>query len=160
MDLIACSGTQTVRIVLSELPVDESAFLRTEPPGSLAHNDANGVLYQTPLLVGCVRACLKTILNAPTVESYLKARCEERTSQLLERVRKAFTESTPEEGRQLRAELGDFAVRLARLNVMACGGAALATGHPAERLYREALLYSLMAQTAAIVHQAFEEVFP
>jgi alkylation response protein AidB-like acyl-CoA dehydrogenase len=64
-----------------------------------------------------------------------------------------------EQGPRLRAELGDFAVRLARLAVMAGGGGALTIGHPAQRLYREALLYSLMAQTDAIVGQAFEEVF-
>ncbi len=50
-------------------------------------------------------------------------------------------------------------MRVARLAVMASGGGALAHGHPAQRLYREALLYSLMAQTDAIVGQAFAEVF-
>ncbi len=57
------------------------------------------------------------------------------------RVHYAFDHGcAPEEGRKLRAEVGDFSVRMARLAVMTCGGAGLQVRHPAQRIYREALL--------------------
>ena len=134
-------------------------ILKREPSGTLALNDARGVLYQTPLMVGCVRACHALIKGSSRVGAGEQARCEEAVEFLLQRVYAAFADCTDEEGQRLRAELGDFAVRLARLTAMACGGAGLARPHPAQRLYREALLYSLMAQTDTIVNQAFAEVF-
>ncbi len=42
---------------------------------------------------------------------------------------------------------------------MASGGEGLSRDHPAQRIYREALVFSLMAQTTPIVNQAFESVF-
>lgn len=158
--LIACSGTRTLSVHVNGLPIAEDAILKQEPPGALERNDSQSVLYQTPLMVGCVRACRKLIRRLSRVGAFEQAQCETATEELLQRVYAAFEGCTPETGRQLRAELGDFCVRLARLAVMASGGAGLVRGHPAQRLYREALLYSLMAQTDPIVSQAFREVFP
>lgn len=160
MNLVACSGTRTVNVTLDNFPLDANAVLQTDPFGTLASNDSQSVLYQTPLMVGCVRACSKLIRDSTIVGQAERLRCEEITTNLLERVYAAFDVGcTPEAGRQLRAELGDFAVRLARLAVMASGGAGLMHGHPAQRLAREALLYSVMAQTPDIVNGAFREVF-
>lgn len=160
MDLIACSGTRTVSVQVKGLPIDPDSILKRDMPGTMARNDAMGVLYQTPLMVGCIRACWELIRRSTRVGVVERARCETATETLLERVYAAFEGGTPAEGQQLRAELGDFAVRLARLAVMASGGVGLVHGHPVQRLYREALLYSLMAQTDSIINQAFQEVFP
>jgi hypothetical protein len=157
--LVAGSSTRTVSVHVHDLSIEEETILKQDPPGTLAHNDAESVLYQTPLMVGCVRACLKHIRRSPRVGAFEQAQCETATEALLQRVYAALEEGTPETGRQLRAELGDFCVRLARLAVMASGGAGLVRDHPAQRLYREALLYSVMAQTDPIINQAFREVF-
>ena len=159
LPLAACSGTRTVRVTVENLNIDEADVLAVRARGAQQQSDAAGVLFQTPLLVGCAEACRDLIRDSPRVASAQKARCEAATGALLGRVRDAFDRGTMEQGPRLRAELGDFAVRLARLAIMAGGGGALTVGHPAQRLYREALLYSLMAQTDAIVGQAFEEVF-
>ena len=160
LELVACSGTRTVRVEVNNLRLEQSALLKTDPPGAFARNDRQGVLYQTPLMIGCIRACRQLIRASSLVGAAEQARCETATDQRLERTYSAFEGCTPEKGQQLRAELGDFAVRLARLAVMASGGAGLVHGHAAQRLYREALLYSLMAQSNAIVDEAFREVFP
>ncbi len=159
MDLVACRGTYTVSVRLSRVPVGDLTVLTTEPAGTFAQNDIRGVLYQTPLMFGCVRARMKLIESSTRVVPAEKAVCGTSMAHLLESVYAAFEGSTPEEGARLRAQLGDFSVRLARLATMACGGAGLVRPHPAQRLYREALLYSLMAQTDRIVGQAFQEVF-
>jgi len=158
MDLIACAGTETVSVQIDGLPIDAESILRSDSAGTFALNDRKSVLYQTPLMVGCVRACCALIDASPRVGSAARARCELKTEILLRSVHTAFEDCLASEGQRLRAELGDYAVRLARLAVMASGGAGLVRGHPAQRLYREALLYSLMAQTDAIIDQAFREV--
>lgn len=158
MDLIACTGTGTVSVDVVELLVDEKSILKRDPAGTFARNDPLGVLYQTPLMVGCVRACHEIINFSPRVSNASRARCELKTEILLRSIHNGFEYCLASEGKRLRAELGDFAVRLARLAVMASGGGGLVRGHPAQRLYREALLYSLMAQTDDIVNQAFQEV--
>ncbi|HLV80722.1 MAG TPA: hypothetical protein VKT32_10585, partial [Chthonomonadaceae bacterium] len=61
MDLIAGAGTATVSVQLRDLPIAASAVLKTDPPGALARGDAQSVLYQTPLMLGCARACLELI---------------------------------------------------------------------------------------------------
>jgi hypothetical protein len=159
MALIAGSSMRTVCVRLSGMPMTVDEFLRVDAPGTFVRNDVQGVLYQTPLMVGCVRASLALIRVSPRVGPVERARCEAVTERLLQRVYIAFKGCAPEAGQQLRAELGDLSVRLARLAVMASGGTGLLCSHHAQRLYREALLYSVMAQTDAIINQAFQEVF-
>lgn len=159
LPLAACAGTRTVRVQVENLAVGDADILAVKPRGAQRDSDAGGVLFQTPLLVGCVEACRDLVRASPRVTNEEKKRCDAATNALVGRVRDAFDTGKMEDGPRLRAQLGDFAVRLARLAVMASGSGALAHGHPAQRLYREALLYSLMAQTDAIVGQAFAEVF-
>ena len=159
MDLIACTASCTLSVQIVDLRVDENTVLKTEAAGTFQQNDTNGVLYQTPLMVGCVRACRDLIRLSPRVGVSERDRSESATERILHRVYTAFAGCTAEEGQQLRAELGDFAVRLARLSVMASGGVGLVRSHPAQRLYREALLYTVMAQTDPIINQAIREVF-
>ncbi len=160
LSLVACAGSRTVSVQIEALRIEESALLKTQPAGTQARSDAEGVLYQTPLMVGCAQACQQLILASPRVGPAEAEQSRQATEALLNRVLQAFETSTPEEGQRLRAELGDYAVRLARLAVMASGGIGLLHNHPAQRLYREALVYSLMAQTDEIVRYAFQEVFP
>src|SRR5579871_360669 len=156
LSLLACAGTRTVRVRLEDLPVTDDQILKIDPPGSKAHGDAGWVLYQTPLMVGCVRACHKIIAASPRVDAAQKADCERTTEKLLDRIYSAFAGGDMSEGARLRAEIGDYSVRIARLAAMASGAGGLLITHPAQRLYREALVYSLMAQTDLIVNQAIQ----
>jgi hypothetical protein len=160
LSLAACSGSRTVSVQIEALRIEESAILKTQPAGTQARSDAVGVLYQTPLMVGCVQACQQLIFASPRIRPAEAESSRQATETLLNRVLQAFDTGTPEEGQRLRAELGDYTARLARLAVMASGGIGLLHSHPAQRLYREALVYSLMAQTDEIVRYAFQEVFP
>lgn len=159
LSLMACAGTRTVRVHLTNLPVTDDQILKIDPPESKARSEVEAVLYQTPLLVGCMRGCWEIIAASPRIDLELKAACGQKTAMLQERVHKAFAQGEMSEGAGLRAELGDYVARIARLAVMAAGGGGLSTSHPAQRLYREALIYSLMAQTDLITNQAFRFVF-
>lgn len=152
LPLLAIRGANTVTVALRELAVDESTFVSVQPRGTQAQNDASGVLYQTPLMLGNLRASLRLIAQSQRGDL---AKGQELVGQLETAL---YSENARECGSALRARAGDLSVRLARLACMACGGGSLLTGHPAERLYREALVFSLMAQTDAVVDNAFEEL--
>jgi hypothetical protein len=160
MNLVSCTATRTVRIEVKSLRLEESCFTRVEEPGTLARNDAMGVLFQTPLMIGNLKASLRLIESSTVMDAPLRIRCFDTVSHLIDEVYDSLDTGTPvERGPDLRARIGDMTSRLSRLAVMACGGKALALGHPAQRVYREALLFSLMAQTERIVNDAFEAVF-
>ncbi len=161
MALVACSSTRTVSVQITDLPLDASRIVRVVPRGTQAEQDAEGVLFQTPLMLGCLAASLQLIQAAPRIEAAVRRRCAAAVTALIEEVFDALaTGAHSERGPLLRARAGDLSVRLARLAAMACGGPSLQRTHPAQRLYREALVYSLMAQTDAIANQAFVPVFP
>lgn len=152
LPLLAIRGANTVAVTLREVAVEESLFVSVLPRGTQAQNDARGVLYQTPLMLGNLRASLRLMEQSQRGDL---AKAQELVAQLTAALQ---AENAQEHGPVLRARAGDLSVRLARLACMACGGGSLLTGHPAERLYREALVFSLMAQTDAIVDNAFEDL--
>ncbi len=154
MKLIALSSTRTVRVSVSELLVSESAFISREPPGSMAQGDARGALGQVPLLLGNCRASVRLIERAGRGDA---PKAVSALAKLEEDVKAARASGDALEGRCLRARAGELSVRLARLACLSCGGSSLLSGHPAERVYREALVFNLMAQTDQIVADAFEE---
>ncbi|WP_164764075.1 hypothetical protein, partial [Mesorhizobium sp. M1A.T.Ca.IN.004.03.1.1] len=80
-------------------------------PGNKLRSDAASVVFQTPLMVGCVRACWEIIKESPRVGQQEKARCELKTGRLLEQMHAAFENNVMEEGPRLRAEIGDYSVR-------------------------------------------------
>ncbi len=160
MALIACSGTQTVRVEVRGIEIPESAILSVKPQGSMREGDAASVVSQTPLLVGNIRSCMQLISLSEQLSQSAKLAAETRTNFLLDCVREAFLHGVePEEGRRIRAEIGDYAVRLARLAMMTQGGSAAAVNSIAQLRYREAIVFNLMAQTDEIVEDAFRSVF-
>ncbi len=160
MALIACSGTQTVRVEVRGIEIPESAILSVKPRGSMREGDAASVISHTPLLVGNIRSCIQLISMSDGLSQSAKLAAQSRTNFLLDCVREAFLNGVePEEGRRIRAEIGDYAVRLARLAMMTQGGASVGVNSIAQLRYREAIIFNLMAQTDEIVEDAFRSVF-
>lgn len=154
--LIACDGASNAEAFLSEYPLPESKFFRVSPRGTLARGDRQATIWHTPLMAGCSRAALRLIEESPRVDGELvrsvRESYEKLEHEILLGVRDGVNAS---QGLALRSRASAAAVRLASLACLAHGGAALTPGHPAGRLYREAMVYRLMAQTDAIVADAF-----
>ena len=160
MKLTACSGTKTVQVTVDQLKVREEHYLSVNDPGSMSRGDAGGVHYHTPLMVGNIRASQKEIMRCERIPTELRVRSQDRTENLLSQIRNAFANGiSASESAKLRAETGDYSIRLARLCAMAVGGASLSAFHPAQRRYREALVFNLMAQTDEVLADAFHSVF-
>ncbi len=74
MQLVACTGTNTVSVRIEGMPLSDDRVLAVRPPGSQQDGDASGVLYQTPLMVGSIRAALLLIQDSPTLPYAQKKR--------------------------------------------------------------------------------------
>jgi hypothetical protein len=155
MSLIACSSMQTVGVTVANLPLSASDFVRIDPPGTAAKNNLNSLAGHTPLLFGNIQASLRIIQASPTLSDTAKL-LSQNAHTTLEAARSII--ATPEEGATFRARVADTAIRLATLATMASGGSSLQTGSDPERLYREALVFTLMAQTDFVVENAFQTV--
>lgn len=144
MDLVAMTGTRTVTVDvdLDKLPDEVSRY----PSGTMAEGDRAGYVWQTPLMAGLVWASLDREPALATRAEPLLARLEHAVEFGVE----------PEAGRRLRTEAAAACVDLARLAAFAQGGGTLRRGHPAERVYREALIVNLMARTPDLVAEALE----
>jgi hypothetical protein len=156
MKLLACTSMQTVSVILDNLAVDESAWTRVDAPGSAARANASNLVGHTPLLFGNIHASLRQICAAPHLSDAAKNRAERAARQREEERQEARAD--PSLGGAFRARVADTAIRLATLMAMTGGSRSLQQGNDAERVYREALVFTQMAQTDEIVESAFETI--
>lgn len=159
MKLAAMESAQTVRGTFTNwfVPASEVVFIR--PAGWIQNNDMINITLQGHFALGCARAGLD-ILEAAAEKKKLPFLASTYASlqQELEKCRSATTtaqatadeESTTERLR-IRAWAIDLAVRCAHAAVAASSGAANSMSHPAQRVYREALVYTVSAQTTGIM---------
>ena len=160
MKLIACNGIKTVQVQVDRLKIVQNEHISVNTAGHMKSGDASSVYYHTPLMVGNMRASQTAIMDCERVPEELRKRSQLQTENLLSRISSAFVNGVaPALGCKLRAETADYSVRLARLCALAQGGASINDSHPAQRRYREALLFNLMAQTDEIVSDAFRQMF-
>ncbi len=158
MRLAAMEAAMTVQVELDNwlLPASETAFAR--PPGWIHKNDLINIALQGFFAVGCARGGLDCLRSAfekkgdPAIGEALELLSREVATcrrQLAEA--QSVGEDTSEERLALRAWAIELAVRCAHAAIAATGGSANATDHPAQRVYREALVYTVSAQTAPIM---------
>lgn len=166
MRLAAMESAQTVAMSFDGwfLPDDLVAF--TKPPNWIHTNDQINITLQGFFALGCARAGLDVVLaafekkRAEFVEQAWKALDEELAEcrgAMVEAQRLGGDETTNEKLR-LRAWAIDLAVRCAHAAVAASSGAANDIRHPAQRIYREALVYTVSAQTTPIMEATLERL--
>lgn len=71
---------------------------------------------------------------------------------------KSADDSTTPERLKVRAWAIDFAVRCAHAAITSSSGAANSIHHPAQRIYREALVYTVSAQTPAVMEATLQRL--
>ena len=154
MRLAAMTSAMTVTADLTKwyVPDDDVAFI--QPEGWIHANDMVNVTLQSWFALGCAKAGLALVWRAYEKRStpFLKeshdalmqevATCRQQTMEL---------ERPIEERLQIRARAIDLASRCALAGVAASGGAANSLDHPAQRIYRESMVYCVSAQTTPIL---------
>jgi alkylation response protein AidB-like acyl-CoA dehydrogenase len=162
MPLIAMNSTNTVTASLNNWWLQESEIISIKPVGWIAENDSKNILNFVPVTFGCIRAGLDVIAAAAIVkDSPAMAAAGTKLERKLDRLKQHFSQSqhsSKAEQLALRAEAIDLAVRCGHAAVVVSSGAANGALHPAGRVYREALVYTVSGQTKDVMAATLDRI--
>lgn len=160
MRLAALESPQTVSAHLTKflMPHQDVAFIK--PVGWIQNNDMINITLQGFFALGCARAGLDQLQMAlerkksPFIEealAKLKHDLDECKALMIALQSSGDEETTTQEKLDARAWAIDLAVRCAHAGVAAHSGAANSMSHHAQRVYREALVFTVSAQTTDVM---------
>lgn len=165
MRLAAMESAQTVTVDLDWLMPD-ALVADVKPPRWIHTNDQINIAIQGFFAVGCARAGLDVVEEAwqrrgseavRHALAALDAELGECRAAMIE-AQRLQGEETTEDKLEIRAWAIDLAVRCAHAAIAASGGAANSIDHPAQRVYREALVYTVSAQTVPIMEATLQRL--
>lgn len=162
MPLIAMNSTNTVTASLNNWLLHESEIISVKPVGWIAENDSKNILNFVPVTFGCIRAGLDVIAAAAIAKDSpgIAVACT-KLEQKLDRLKQHFLQSqhsSKAEQLALRAAAIDLAVRCGHAAVVVSSGAANGRLHPAGRVYREALVYTVSGQTKDVMAATLDRI--
>ncbi|GAX42460.1 cyclase family protein [Tolypothrix sp. NIES-4075] len=162
--LAAMISSNTVSATLTRwfLPQERVVFIK--PPGWIHENSKNNILRPTFLATGCAFAGLDIIEAAkeskslPFINDAFDSLLQELT-QCRTLIREAQQKSIGTAERlQMRAWAIDLATRIAHAAVTVSSGSANYMHHPAQRIYREALVFTVTGQTTAVMEATLQRL--
>jgi hypothetical protein len=158
MQLAAMASTNTVTATLTQWFLPQERVVFVKPAGAIHENDKKNVIHHGFFALGCARAGLDILETTyykkplPLLKQAFESlhaevtRCDEAMMLALS------PDSQPwEERLQLRAWAINLAVRCANAAVTVSSGAANYKHHAAQRVYREALVFTVSGQTTAVM---------
>jgi len=151
--LAALTATNTVTAELHDwlLPSEQVVFMR--PAGAIHDSDRRNVLQHSVYALGTAQAGLAIAAQALPQREFVRSPHAALTQEL-HQCRTAIynaEQRSVEAQLQLRAWAIDLAVRCAHAGVVVSAGAANGLSHPAQRVFREAMLFSVTGQTTAVM---------
>ena len=167
MRLCAMNASGTVILMIRGLRVPIANAMKTITREQMAANDLGAILGVTPQIFGVARASINLV--AALGESR-KSEVMRRTVEALESEMEALrgevdswrdqtaAENYREPALRVRAHCIEFGVRAAHAAVAATGGGANARDNQAQRLFREAMFYTLTAQTRDVQTATLEHI--
>lgn len=167
MRLAAMESPQTVGATMDGVVLREEDVCFIKPPGWIHENDLINITVKGFFAIGCARAGLDVMRRAVEkkpadfVDAAIQALSQEidECRQAMVHAQDVSTEDvTTEEKLRVRAWAIDLAVRCAHAGVAASSGAANSVTHDAQRVYREALVYTVSAQTTPIMRATLERL--
>ncbi len=162
MPLIAMNSTNTVTVTLTNWLLDESQIICLHPKDWIVENDRKNVLNFLPATFGCIRAGLDIVeVAAKAKNSDSIAHACQTLENKLDRLKEDFQQSqysSTAEKLALRAKAIDLAVRCGHAAVVVSSGAANSKMHPAGRVYREALVYTVSGQTKDVMAATLDRI--
>ncbi len=165
MSLCAMTSTNTVTATFKKWFLPKEKVVSIKPVGWIEENDQKNALKASFFALGCARAGLDILETAfeqkgfTFIEETAKVLTEElnycRTK--IQQAQQNLSLSLAEKY-QLRAWAINLAVRCSHGAVIASSGAANLSQHHAQRVYREALVYSISGQTKALMEASLKEI--
>jgi alkylation response protein AidB-like acyl-CoA dehydrogenase len=166
MELAAMQAANTVTVEFEDYFVPEGKIVFIQPAGWIQRNDQINIALQGYFAMGCAQAGLDVLsTNAerkpfPFLKEALGTLANE-LDQCRDATRTAqadANEETTQERLNVRAWAIDLAVRCAHAGVTSSSGAANSLFHPAQRVYREALVFTVSAQTPEIMEATLKRI--
>jgi len=152
-ELAAAGSLRFQSIHVESLELDEAAMTRLGPPGTYATRESKGIIERSPLLLGNLEASvdlLEASGNAAPQARKLVHELWTRATRL--------RDGTPNgEARQFVAELSLAAIRVAALAVAKSGGHFRTS--PAQRVYREAMVFSSLNADEPLLNALESQAF-
>jgi len=157
MRLAALEVAQTISATLDSYFVPDEAIIHIRPPDWIHENDSLNLALQSPFALGCAQAGIDIVLAAH--KSKPLAGILDAASALQAELDDCRTEAYAAMGdkgnleRSLRARAWaiELAGRCSHAGVVASSGKGNSMSSDAQRVYREALVFSVSAQTPAIL---------
>ncbi|MBS1717067.1 MAG: acyl-CoA/acyl-ACP dehydrogenase [Armatimonadetes bacterium] len=168
MRLAAMEAAQTISLQIEKFFIPNERVVDVKPMGWISRSDEINVALQGYFAIGCAWAGLDVLKDAADKKNLeflyeahakLSAEVEECTETLRVTQEKfAATQEDPPERLNARAWAIQLAAKCAHAAVVASSGAANSLSHPAQRIYREALVFTVSAQTTAIMDATLQRL--
>lgn len=167
MRLAAMDAARTVTADLDRHRVPAERVVAIKPDGWVRDNDLINIALQGAFAVGCAQAGLDVLARAIAKRRLdfaqgplerLQGELDECRAQMRAAQAASADDATTAEKLRLRAWAIDLAARCAHAGVTASSGAANSLDHDAQRVYREALVFTVSAQTPAIMAATLERL--
>ncbi len=158
MDLVAMKATNTVSAVVKGLLVEKDSIVNIEEVDSIHNRDIKNVLDHGFYALGCAYGALD-IIEATYQKKQLPflKQAYNALHQELTHCSKAMFEAidspdaTFENKLKLRSQIITLAGKCAQAAVVVSSGVANYQNHPAGRIYREALMFTVFGQTTSVM---------
>lgn len=163
MSLCAMTGTNTVTVTLTDWFLSSDLVVSIQPVGWIQDNDHRKVLQPSFFALGCARAGLDIVERVfdqkqcafigEALESLSQelGRCRGEILAAVTHGNYSFSQQV-----QLRGRAIALGVKCAHAAVTVSSGSANLSDHPASRVYREALLFTVSGQTQALMQATLE----
>ncbi|NJM88331.1 MAG: acyl-CoA/acyl-ACP dehydrogenase [Hydrococcus sp. RU_2_2] len=165
MELTAMKSTNTVNAKIDGWLLARDRILTIKPAGAIEQQDLKNVLYHSFFALGCARAGLDIVeINYHRKKLLFLKHAFDSLDRELTRCGQAIFEALEsnlqpfETKLQLRAKAINLAGRCTQAAVTASSGAANSLQHPAQRVYREALMFTVFGQTTAVMQATLEQL--
>lgn len=165
--LCAMNASATVILTMENWFIPKEHWMLESDRETMRRNDRNNVLGPTAMPMGCASASVRLLCetaekrNFPAIQRAAEAFVQEERALRLALRRGLERQGEPnfgEEALPTRAWCLDFAVRAAHASITACSGAANLLSHPAQRRLREAMFYTIQAQTQEVMDATLERL--
>jgi alkylation response protein AidB-like acyl-CoA dehydrogenase len=166
MKLAAMTAANTVTADFTDffVPTERVALIREA--GWIQNNDQINIAQQGSFALGCAQAGLDILKrNAEKRNLEFALRAYETLNKELTALREAtekartnISDETTQARLELRAWQIELAVRCAHAAVTSSSGAANSLMNPAQRVYREALVFTVSAQTGPVMQATLERI--
>lgn len=165
MKLTAMASANTVNAKLDKWLLERDRIVTIRPAGAIQQQDKKNVLYHGFFALGCARAGLDILETAYYRKKllFLKQAFDSLDEELNCCCHKMFAALTSEnlsfeQKLKLRAWTINLATRCSQAAITASSGAANSIEHPAQRVYREALMFTVFGQTTAVMEATLEQL--